>query len=410
MNRYIIIGNGTAAVGCIEGIRSNDSEGSIIVISQENHAVYCRPLISYFLEDRTNIEKMNYRASDFYQKSGCTVIYGKTAVKIDTVAKQVFLDDATALPYTKLCVTTGSSPFIPNFEGIENVNNKFTFMTIDDAIALKKTITKESKVLIIGAGLIGLKCAEGLHDKAGSITVCDLADRVLSSILDNDCAAIMQKHLEENNISFLLRDTAVKFEKNTAIMKSGKKINFDILVLAVGVKPNTDIIKNASGKIGRGIIVNEFMETSLTDIYAAGDCSESLDASSESMKIMALMPNAYMQGHTAGVNMGGGNRKLNNMIPMNSIGFFGLHAMTAGSCFGEYIEENNEGYVKRFYINNGYLTGFMLVGKTERAGIYTSLIREKTPISEINFDMLKKVATSAAFSTEIRKKKFGGVI
>ena len=145
-------------------------------------------------------------------------------------------------------------------------------------------------------------------------------------------------------------------------------------------------------------------------MYAAGDCSESLDASSESMKIMALMPNAYMQGHTAGVNMGGGNRKLNNMIPMNSIGFFGLHAMTAGSCFGEYIEENNEGYVKRFYINNGYLTGFMLVGKTERAGIYTSLIREKTPISEINFDMLKKVATSAAFSTEIRKKKFGGVI
>lgn len=198
MKNYVIIGNGTAAAGCIEGIRSADSESKITVISAENRPVYCRPLISYYLEGKTTIEKMNYRPEDFYEKNGCEVVYGQEATSIDPAKKTVSLSGGAEIPYDKLCIATGSSPFVPPVEGLESVKNKFSFMTIDDALSLEHVLTPQSRVLIVGAGLIGLKCAEGICARAGSITVCDLADRVLSSILDTDGAAMVQKKLEEH--------------------------------------------------------------------------------------------------------------------------------------------------------------------------------------------------------------------
>ena len=410
MKQYIVIGNGVAAVGCIEGIRSIDKDGKVTVVSEENHPVYCRPLISYYLENKTDIEHMNYRAADFYEKTDCEVLYGKKVIRIDVDAKKVVLDDGTELPYTQVCVATGSAPFIPPFEGLDTVEKKFSFMTLDDTLALEKAINKDSKVLIVGAGLIGLKCAEGLHGRVASITVCDLADRVLSSILDTDCAGIVQKHLEANGIQFMLGDTAVRFEKNFAQMKSGKAVEFDTLVLAVGVRANTTLIKDIGGEVNRGVLVNDRMETSLESIYAAGDCTEGNDVSLGQKRVLALLPNAYMQGHTAGVNMASGNEVFDKAIPMNSIGFFGLHIMTAGTYVGEMYEEKTDSTLKRLFTKDGLLKGFILIGKTERAGIYTSLIRERTPLDTIDFETMKKVATSVAFSHENRRKKFGGVV
>ena len=410
MKRYVIIGNGTAAVGCIEGIRSVDTQSPVTVISEEKHPVYCRPLISYFLEGKTDTKRMNYRGGDFYDKMGCEVLYGEKATKIDSKAKKVILESGSEIPYTDLCVAAGSSPFVPPFAGLEKVGRKFSFMTLDDALALDAAVSESSRVLIVGAGLIGLKCAEGLAGRVASITVCDLADRVLSSVLDAECAAVMQKRLEENGISFMLGDTAERFEENEAVMKSGKTIPFDILVLAVGVRANTALVKDIGGEVNRGIVVNDRMETGVDGIFAAGDCTEGNDISCGTKRVLAILPNAYMQGHTAGVNMAGGGEVFDKAIPMNSVGFFGLHAMTAGSYDGEMYEEKGEGKLKRLFIRDGRLVGFMLIGETERAGIYTSLIREQTPLGTVDFEMLKKIATSFAFSPEIRRKKFGGVV
>ena len=410
MKQYVIVGNGVAAVGCIEGIRSVDSDGKITVISEENHPVYCRPLISYYLENKTDAEKMNYRSADFYEKQATEVIYGKKAVKIDSAAKTVALDDGTKIPYTSLCVASGSTPFVPSFEGLDTVENKFGFMTLDDTLSLEKAVNKDSKVLIMGAGLIGLKCAEGLKNRVASITVCDLADRVLSSILDSDCAEIIQNHLENNGIRFLLSDTALEFSENSAKMKSGKIVDFDVLVLAVGVRANTSLIKDIGGEVNRGIIVNDKMETSVENIYAAGDCTEGNDISFGGKRVLALLPNAVMQGHTAGVNMAGGDEVFDKAIPMNSIGFFGLHVMTAGTYEGEMYEEKGENSIKRLFTKDGLLKGFIIIGYNERAGIYTSLIREKTPLDTLDFETMKKIATNAIFSSENRRKKFGSVV
>lgn len=415
MGQYVIIGNGVAAAGCIEGIRSADKVSPITVVSGENHPVYCRPLISYYLEGKAKPDRMNYRPADFYEKNGCTVLYGRQAVGLDAEKKSVLLDDGAALPYTAVCVAAGSSPFVPPFRGLDTVGKKYTFLTLDDALALEQALTPDSRVLIVGAGLIGLKCAEGIFGRVGSITVCDLAPRVLSSILDDECAAVMQGCLEEHGVRFMLGDTAEAFNGNTAVMKSGQAVDFDILVLAVGVRANLSLVKDPGGAVERGILVDSRMQTSLAGVYAAGDCAEGEDISLGRKRVLAILPNAYIQGRCAGVNMAGGAEEFAKAIPMNSIGFFGLHAMTAGTCFppeegGEVYEERSEGKLKRLFSRDGVLTGFILIGDTARAGIYTSLIRERTPLGTINYDLLKKSPTFAAFSAEIRGQKFGGVV
>ena len=412
MKHYVIIGNGVAAAGCIEGIRSVDAEGSITVISAENHPVYCRPLISYYLEHKTDPERMNYRTPTFYADNGVTVLYGKTAEKIDAKTRQITLNTGETLPYDALCNATGSSPFVPPMKGLETVEKRFSFMTLDDTFALEKAITPESRVLIIGAGLIGLKCAEGLHGRVKAITVCDLAPRVLSSILDDTCAAMMQKHLEANGISFLLGNSAKEFKGNAALMQNGETVEFDALVLAVGVRPNTALIRDAGGNVNRGILVDDTCKTSLQDVYAAGDCTEYRDISAGTEKIMALMPNAYMQGHTAGVNMAGGAAVFDNAIPMNSIGFFGLHCHTAGSqpegC--EMFEEADEHHIKRLFVKDDKLTGFMLLGHMHRTGIYTALIRNQTPLSSVDFARLRVEPQLAAMGSAYRDHVLKGAV
>ena len=409
MKRYVIIGNGVAAAGCIEGIRSRDKNGEITVVSEERHAVYCRPLISYYLEKKTDPERMRYRGADFYEQNGVRVLYGEKAEAIDAQQKTVRLKTGDPLRYDALCVAAGSSPFVPRFDGIETVDNKFSFLTLDDAFALEKAICQDTKVLIVGAGLIGLKCAEGLHGRVREIAVCDLSDRVLSSILDAKRAAAVQRRLEDNGIRFLLQNSVKRFEGNAAEMQNGERVLFDVLVLAVGVKPNKELVGAAGGETNRGVCIDDKMRTSLPAVYAAGDCTEGTDVSLGEKRVLAILPNAYMQGFTAGVNMAGGDAVFDRAIPMNAIGFFGLHMMTAGTYTGEAYEETDEEGSKTLFIKDGFLKGFILIGKTERAGLYTSLIREQIPLDQIDFEMMKKSATSAAFSAQKRKTMFGGV-
>lgn len=410
MNRYVIIGNGAAAAGCIEGIRSVDTEGAITVVSGENHPVYCRPLISYYLEGKTDLARIHYREPDFYEKMGCRVLYGRRAVELLPDAKSVELDDGTRLSYTRLCLATGSSPFVPPFPGLESVDRQHAFLTLDDALELERDLTPDSRVLIVGAGLIGLKCAEGIRDRVKSVTVCDLADRVLSSILDHTCARMMQRHLEAHGIRFYLSDSVSRFDGNTAYLKSGGEIPFDVLVLAVGVRANTGLLRAIGAEVNRGAVVDDSMRTSVEDIYAAGDCTEGFDCSSGQRRVLAILPNAVMQGHTAGVNMAGGQAAFDKGMPMNSIGFFGLHAMTAGTYEGELYGEVQSGSIKRLYIRDDVLKGFLLIGCQERAGIYTRMIREQTPLSSVNFQLLQQSATTAAFSQQERSRMFGGVV
>jgi len=407
--QYVIVGNSIAAVGAVEAIRRNDRDGRIVIIGSEKYHVYSRPLISYLLLGKTDENRMKYRDDNFYRDNQCDLILGRTVTGIDPGMKQTILDDGTTVSYDKLLICTGSSPFVPPVPGLGKVRNKFTFTTLDDAKALSSAVKENYKVLIVGAGLIGLKCAEGLSKKNVEITCVDLAPRVLSSILDDDGSEFIKKHLEENNIRFFLNKQVTEFEENRAFLNDNTEIGFDVLVMAVGVRPNISLLKDIGGKTGRGIIIDERCRTSIPDIYAAGDCCESIDISSGEAKVMALLPNAYMQGECAGMNMSGVDFVFDRAFPMNSIGLFGKHVMTAGTYTGEvYCETDRKNYKKLFYSNNR-LNGFILIGNIGKAGIYTSLIRERTPLDTLNFELICKMPGLMAFSRKIRAEKLGGI-
>ena len=147
------------------------------------------------------------------------------------------------------------------------------------------------------------------------------------------------------------------FEGNTARLKSGGLVEFDILVVAVGVRPNTELVKEAGGLVRKGIVIDEYGRTSLPDIYAAGDCTESRDITIDQDRILALLPAAYMQGESAGIHMAaGGEHPYNKAIPMNAAGFFGLHMITAGSYIGEDKVIAEKGSYKRLFYQDGVLS------------------------------------------------------
>lgn len=402
MSKFVIIGNSAGAIGCVDGIRSVDKDSEIVLIASEPHHTYSRPLISYLLWGKTDEQRMKYRPDSFYKDNNVKAMLGKTVVKIDAQKKTVTLDSGEVISYDKLMYATGSSPFVPPMEGLETVEKKFSFMTLDDAHALEAQLSKDARVLVIGAGLIGLKCVEGIADRVGEITVVDMADRILPSVLDSEGAALVQSFIEEHGVKFCLGDSAAKFEKNKAVLKSGKEIGFDLLVLAVGVRPNVSLIKEAGAQVNRGVVTNEKCETSLPDIYAAGDCTESHDISIDQDRVLALLPNAYMQGETAGINMAGGQKLYDSAIPMNAMGMFGYHMITAGSYDGDiYTEKSGKNYKKLFYKDNR-LVGYIMIGDIARAGIYTSLIKKKTPLDSIDFDLIKHKPQLMAFSKKKR--------
>jgi len=409
--KYVIIGNSAAGIGAVEGIRKTDKQGEITVITNEPHHTYSRPLISYLLLGKVTEDGMKYRSGGFYKDNNCTLLANTTVTQIDAAAGKLVLSDGKKIPYDKLLVAAGSSPFVPPFEGLDTVKDKCTFMSLDDAKKLESMLGQDKRVLIIGAGLIGLKCAEGIHKRVKHITVLDLAPRILSSILDDDGAKIVQKHIESEGVEFKLAASVKKFENKKAVFESGESIDFDILVLAVGVRPNTALL-NGIAKIERGIVVNEKSETSAQNIYAAGDCTQTLDISSGQSKIMALLPNAYMQGECAGINMARGAANdgacFDKAIPMNAIGFFGLHIITAGNYTGDVYTEDGKGNYKRLFYGDNKLNGYILIGDVDKAGIYTSLIRERTPLDAIDFALVCKKPGLMAFTKEDRMVKLGG--
>lgn len=408
--RYVIIGGSAAAIGCIEGIRSVDKTGEIILITGETEWNYSRPLISYLLEGKTTRDKMWCRPDSFFTRNGVTVKAGVLATTLDAGDRTVRLSTGERLAYDRLLAATGSRPFVPPIPGLETVERTFCFQTLSDASALAEALRPESRVLILGAGLTGVKCAEGIRGLCAQIAIADLAPRVLPAVLDDTAAAMVQARMEEKGVRFYLNDSAAAFRGNTARLQSGTELEFDVLVTAVGVRPNMQLVADAGGAVDRGILVDGRCATTLPDVYAAGDCAQGYDAVSGEKRMLPLWPNAVLQGETAGINMAGGRADYTQGIALNASGVFGLHMVTAGSYEGESFTVQRDGSYKRLVTADGVLKGVIMVGDVSRAGIYTDLIRKKKPLSEIDFDLIRESPQLMAFSQKDRRVQLGGEV
>lgn len=406
MNRYkyLIIGNSSGGIGAIEAIRKVDNEGTIAVISDEEYHTYSRPLISYFLAGEITYDRIFYRRSDFYQKKNVTPILGKKAVKIDFENKAVKLDDDSLVGFDKLLLATGGEPFVPKIAGMD-IYDYFTFTTLNDALKLKHKLENEEieKVVILGGGLIGLKAAEGLYANGVEITVVELANRILSPVLDETAAGLIQEILEQKGIKIITNHTISEIigengKVNGVILDKGEKIDCDLVIIAIGVRPRIELVKDTPIKINRGIVVDKNMRTTVPDIYACGDCAEVYDFILDNYRLTPLWPTAHVGGRIAGFNMAGVEKEYVWGTGMNSVDFFGFPVISAGFINppeGQEMEvlikhQPEKMIYKKFLIKDSHIVGMILVNEVDRAGVILGLMRDKADISSFKDEILRE--------------------
>ena len=405
MKKYVLIGGSIATEGAIEGILSTDKNADITVICGEKRPLYSRPLISYALAKKTTDEKMYFHGEDYYEKKGVKAVYA-VAEKIDP-EKKVVIAEGKEYPYDELLVATGSKPFVPPIKGLESVGKKHTFYTMDDMLGLRADLEKGGKVLIVGAGLIGMKCAEGVKEYTDDIVIADMAPRPLPAATTPEAGAIVQERLS-SIIDFRLNAALDHFDGNKAVFGSGEEVAFDILVLALGVRPQVGLLKEIGAEANRGIVVNEKMQTSLPHIYAAGDVVESYEAVGESKRLLQLFPSAYLGGKTAGKNMAGEAAAFLTDIPMNATNLFGVRITSAGLFVGEKTEVTIGEDYRALYAEGGVIKGFILIGDSARAGILTDFIRKKRPIGNLDAKELLAGRDLSVYPAEERRAALGG--
>lgn len=416
--RYVIIGNSIVSTGCIEGIRSIDSEGEIIVISEEPYFVYSRPLISYWLSGKIGDDDIYYRPKDFYERNRAKPILGVKAVRVDFDAKEVFLETKDTIRYDKLLIATGGKPFVPSIPGPKG--NVFTFSSFDDVKAIDRTIFDGANVVVVGAGLSGLKAVEALVERGCNVTVVELANRILGSILDEEGARIVQETLEKKGVKFFLENSVVEIigeeDVEAVELKSSDVIPTHVLIFAIGVVPNVDIFRESRLKINRGIVVNSNMETNISDVYSAGDVVESINILTRENRVIPILPNAYIQGEIAGLNMAGKEVEYDGCFPMNSIGLFNTHIMTAGLVNPpdgvEVIKriEKDKNLYRKLYIDDGKIVGFMFINSIDRTGMITDLMKNRVDVSHLKERLLSDNFGFLDLPKEFRKEKiFGGI-
>lgn len=415
--RYVIIGASAAGLAAAESIRKTDKSGEITVLTKENYLPYSRPSISYLLKGTVEEKSMFLRKPQFYTDNNINIITSANVTAIDR-EKKIVKAGRKEYPYDKLCLATGSKPFVPPVENVQGCKNVFTFLDLESAKSLKKAVNKDTSAVVIGAGLIGMKAAEGLSKICKSVEVAELSPRVLPSILDDKSAVFVKRYLEEHGISFHLEDTVVKANvKNgkvvSALLKSGETLACDILVMAVGVRPEVELAEKAGLDVRRGIKVDQkTMQTSDKDIYAAGDCTVSVDMLDGSEKIIALWPNAVYQGMAAGSHMAGGSLEMSGAYSVNAIDFYGLRICTCGLInakgeqYKDKVRTKGNSY-KRLIFEGSRLVGFVLINASENAGIYTSLIENKVDLNTLEGDIMD-TPSLFLFPRETRTQKLTG--
>jgi len=392
---YVIVGNGAASIGAVNGIRRYDTESRIIVVSEENVPTYGRPLISYYLAGKTTKDKMNLRPPIFYEKHKVESILGVRAESLDANKKALTLSNGDRLRYEKLLLATGGKPFIPPTKGLKGPDI-YTFTTLADADALDKRCREGlSKVVVIGGGLIGLKAAESLNDRGVSVTIVELASRVLSVAFDETAGSLVTWRLGMAGIDVKTGTTVEQIKRTKerrvkgVVLANGDFVEAEAVVVAIGVVPDTALALDAGLDIDRGILVDERLRTSDPDIFAAGDVAQAKDLLHGDKRNVPIWPNAIEQGLYAGFNMAGGDKQYPGGLSMNSIGFYGLPTASVGLVnppeeglfeVHRFLDKDREVYRKLVFQDNR-LVGYVLVGDIEAAGVYTGFIRYKIEIS-----------------------------
>ena len=378
---YVIVGGGLTGASAVEGIRELDSSGSILLICEENYLPYDRPPLSKKLWFGTmKVEDIFLHGHDFYDKHAVTLALGSKTTCIDPMKKTVTNTDEKTFTYKKLLLATGCKVRKLTIPG-SDLDGICYFRNLDDYYRIREVATEGKSAVVVGGGFIGSELVAALNINKLNVTMIFpgalLCDRVLPDYLGQ----AVQRRYVEKGVRVLASDKPVSISKNATefitCTEKGEEIKSDLLIVGVGVTPEIELAKSGGLEVGNGIVVNEYLETSHPDIYAAGDNAffPSL-VLGQSMR-MEHWDNALNQGKWAGRNMAGAHSKFTYQPYFFSDLFeFGYEATgevdSKMETFADWQKENDTGVI--YYLREGVVRGVMMCNVWDKVEVARELI------------------------------------
>lgn len=388
----VIVGNGMAAMRLVEELVTRAlGRYAIAVIGEEPRLPYNRVLLSSVLAGEVSHADIELRSAAWWRERGVTMLYGHSAVAVDPAIRRVRLGGGATLPYGKLVLATGSRPIRLNVPGIDLPGVK-TFRDLSDVAAIEAAAAKQARAVVIGGGLLGLEAAYGLAKAGAQVSVVHLMDRLMERQLDARAAAMLQKAVEARGIAVHLKAETAAIRGHGKVeavaLADGRTLAADLVVVAAGIRPNTDLARTADLGVGRGIQVDDHLRTSKPGIYAIGECAEHRGV------CYGLVEPAYEQARALAAHLAGDDANYAGSVLATNLKVSGVNVFSAGDFMGApgteqiVLSDPGLGTYKKLVIADGKLAGAVLFGDAADGLWYLDLIRSGVPIEAFRDDIV----------------------
>ncbi|USE36184.1 NAD(P)/FAD-dependent oxidoreductase [Endozoicomonas sp. SCSIO W0465] len=378
----LIIGNSAAGLSAAETIRKHDKTKSVTIVSSEGGNAYSRVLLPYILRGKLKEENVFIRDNNYYQSNDFDYIEGKVT-SINNKEKNITIDNNYSVNYESLLIATGSSPIKPPIPGIDQ-DGVYHMWTKSDMEALIPHFQSGKRVAVIGSGFVSLQAAWAAVSKGLQVTVIELANRIMPSVIDNKGAEILSEKIRSFDVDLRTETMTNAIEKQPdgsflIQLKGQEPVAADFVIVGTGVRPNTGFLAGSDITVDRGICVDEFMQTNVEGIYAAGDVAAGPTSFGDPHQIHALWPTAIEMGKFAALNMLGKKIPYEGSLNMNVTQMYDLTVASMGNFADESGDEvhlipesQGMGYMK-VCSREHRIVGACLVGKTSAMIIFGML-------------------------------------
>ncbi|MEW6486397.1 MAG: FAD-dependent oxidoreductase [Thermodesulfobacteriota bacterium] len=393
--RYVVVGASAAGLAAAEGTLEVNPGAEVLLLSEEPHPPYCRPLLSYRLAGKIP-DSLYPLPSKALERA--EVRTGSRAVHLDAAARRLTLESGEALSYDRLCLATGAASKPLGLPG-EEAANVIGFRTRADAEAVEEQISRGARrAVVLGAGLVGVKAAGALAARGVETLLCAASSDPLSQSADERAGALVARALEGEGVQvrFGHRPTALELRDGRAVAvrfdPPGSREPCDLVIRGKGVDPRSELL----GRRG-GIPADDQLRAPVPGVWVAGDAALTHDVAWGEPRANAIWPMAVEQGRLAGRNMAGAGETYPGSLAMNSVRVGGLHLVTAGIVRppegeGPYRvlrrEDPARGTYRKVILRDGRLVGAVFAGEAEQAGLVIAAIRAGTRLEDLPFDPL----------------------
>ena len=399
----IVIGNGMASARLVDELaRRALGRYAVAVIGEEPRLAYNRVLLSALLADEVGFDDIELRPARWWRDRGVTLRYGVRATAVDAAARNVTLASGTRLSFSKLVFATGSQPIKPDIPGMD-LPGVLTFRDVDDVNAIAASKAAGTRVVVIGGGLLGLEAAYGLAKSGARVTLLHLMDRLMERQLDHRAALMLQRAVEARGIAVRLQAQTARIAGNGKVegveLRDGTTIAADAVVVAVGIRANAALARTAGLEVGRGIVVDDHLETNAAGVHAIGECAEHRGC------CYGLVEPAYEQAQLLARRLAGERASYPGSVLATNLKVSGVNVFSAGDFLGATAEAEEivlsdpaAGVYKKLVIAHGRLVGAVLFGDTADGLWYLDLIRTGSPVARLRDDLVfgRALATRTA--------------